>query len=76
MTSRHTTVIQYSTNGIAKALSKLGYETKILIEKNDMQLLYQDLRVKEMNDVPIHVRERDIVFSFDRSFTDKEQVFL
>ncbi len=107
MTSRHTTVIQYSTKGIAKALSKLGYDIKILIEENDMQLLYQDLRVKEIyefnphivfninhmfnniinektwnivwwqdpmkeltNDVPIHVRERDIVFSFDPSLDD------
>ncbi len=105
MTSRHTTVIQYSTKGIAKAFDDLGYDTKILIEEDDMQLLYKDLRVKEiyefnphitfninhmfndivnektwnivwwqdpmeelMNDVPINVRERDIVFSFDPSF--------
>ena len=107
MTSRHTSVIQYSTKGLAKAFQKLGYEVKLMIEENDMQLLYQDWRVKEIydfnpyvvvninhmyndiinkktwnivwwqdpmeeltNDIPINVRERDIVFSYDLSFDE------
>ncbi len=65
MTSRHTTVIQYSTKGIAKALSKLGYDTKILIEEDDMQLLYQDLRVKEIYEFNPH-----ITFNINHMFND------
>lgn len=105
MTSRHTTVIQHSTKGIAKAFEKLGYDVKVLIEENDMQLMYKDLRVKAIyefnphlvvninhmfNDIlndktwnvvwwqdpmpelmsedPIHVRNRDLVFSMTDLF--------
>lgn len=107
MTSRHTTVIQYSSKGIAKALEKMGYEVKILTEEDDMQALYQDLRVKEifefnphvvininhmyndiinektwnivwwqdpveelLSDKPVHVRKRDIIFSYDKTFDE------
>jgi len=114
MTSRHTSVIQYSSRGIANALSKLGYDIKFMMEEDNMQLLYKDWRMKELyqfnphitfninhmfNDFinektwnivwwqdpieelvsgePVNVRERDIVFSFDKAFDDfwiKKQV--
>lgn len=107
MTSRYTSVIQYSSKGIAKALGKLGYDIKFMIEEDRMQLLYKDLRIRELyyfnphitvninhmyNDFindktwnivwwqdpmeelvsgkPIHIRERDIIFSFDKQFDD------
>ncbi len=35
MTSKHTTVLQYSTNDAADAFAQLGWDTRILVERED-----------------------------------------
>ena len=55
MTSRHTSVIQYTTKGIAKALEKLGYEIRLLIEEDDLQILHKDMRMKAVYEFNPHV---------------------
>ncbi len=55
MTSRHTSVIQYTSKGIARALKKLGYDVKLMIEEDDLQILHKDMRMKAIYEFNPHL---------------------
>ncbi len=60
ITSRYTTVLQYHARDMERAAKSLGYDTRLLIEKDDIFFLNNNVIFRTANDF-----KPDIIFSLD-----------